>query len=67
MPVIGYWEDEPIEGELPPPLDPFPFTREGRAMERAEHELRVTKAIINVERLKAMKREIERKLKRRGR
>jgi hypothetical protein len=61
--VIGWWEDEPIYGELPPPLDPTPFSREGRAMERVDHELRLTEAVINVERLKARKREIQAELR----
>ena len=65
MEVIGWWENEPIEGELPPLLDPTPFTREGRAMERVDHELRLEEARLRVDRLQARRRELVRKLRRR--
>ena len=56
--VIGWWEDEPVLGELPDPLDPFPYTAQGRAFQRIEHEQRLTQAIVNVEKLKARRREL---------
>jgi hypothetical protein len=62
--VIGWWGDEPVYGELPPPLDPTPFAPEGRRLQRLEHELRLEQARLNVDRLQARKRELERTLRR---
>jgi hypothetical protein len=47
------WEGTPEEevySDLPP-LDPWPFTREGRLFARLEHELKAAEAAINVGRL----------------
>jgi hypothetical protein len=48
--VIGFWEDEngketPIYGEKPEPIDPFPYTPEGRRYERMERELHLADAV----------------------
>jgi hypothetical protein len=61
--VIGWWEDEPVYGELPPPLDPTPFTKAGRQLARMDHELRLEEARLKVDRLQAERREIEAKLR----
>jgi hypothetical protein len=44
------WEDagEALEAPSLPPLDPFPFTREGRLYEQLEHELRAAQAVLKV-------------------
>ena len=47
---MGSWEDagEALNGPSLPPLDPFPFTREGRRYEAIEHELSLTQAVLKV-------------------
>jgi hypothetical protein len=59
------WVGTPEEDNFPEPerIDPFPFTREGRALQRMEHELRLEQARLNVDRLQARKRELEHDLK----
>lgn len=55
------WEGTPEEEvylDLPP-LDPTPFTAEGRRLQRLEHELRLEEARLKVDRLQARKRELE--------
>jgi hypothetical protein len=44
------WEGEEGEELLAPlpPLDPYPFTREGRLYRRIEHELSLTEAVLKV-------------------
>jgi hypothetical protein len=44
------WEGEEGEELLAPlpPLDPYPFTREGRLYRRIEHELSLTEAVLRV-------------------
>jgi hypothetical protein len=44
------WEGEEGEELLAPlpPLDPYPFTREGRLYRRIEHELSLTQAVLKV-------------------
>jgi hypothetical protein len=59
MEIVGYWDDEPVYGEKPEPISTFPFTAEGRRLERLEHELRLEQARLNVDRLQAKRREIE--------
>ena len=60
---MGWVGTEDEEDFLPPErIDPFPFTAEGRRMERLEHELRLEWARLNVDRLEAEKREIQSKL-----
>jgi hypothetical protein len=51
-------EDEDVYSE-PVRVDPFPFTPEGRRYEAMERELALTRAIANVERLQAEKRELQ--------
>jgi hypothetical protein len=63
MEIIGYWGDEPVYGEPPEPLDPFPFTAEGRRFQHLEHQLRLEAARLNVDRLEARKREVQAKLR----
>ena len=44
------WEGTPEEevySDLPP-LDPWPFTREGRLYQRLEHELELAQAVLKV-------------------
>lgn len=69
--VIGWWLDdegnsEEVLGEMPDVLDPWPFTKEARQLEKSEHERRLTEAVTRVEKLKARRREILKKLGRRG-
>jgi hypothetical protein len=61
--ISGWWDDEPVYGELPPPLDPTPFTREARLLERFEHELRLEQARLKVDALQAKKRELQAELR----
>jgi hypothetical protein len=44
------WEGEEGEELLAPlpPLDPYPFTREGHLYRRIEHELSLTEAVLKV-------------------
>ena len=60
------WDDagEALNGPSLPPLDPFPFTREGRLYQRLEHELAEAKAVLRVGTLVLEKRETQRKLNR---
>jgi hypothetical protein len=60
------WIGTPDEEDYPEPVyvDPFPFSAEGRRMERLEHELRLEQARLKVDRLQARKREIQAKLNR---
>jgi hypothetical protein len=60
------WEGTPEEDVYMdiPPLDPTPFTAEGRRLQRLEHELALEQARLNVDRLEARKREIQAKLRR---
>ena len=64
MPIIGFWEDEPVLGKMPDILDPFPFTREGRRMQALEHELSLERARLKVDALQAQRREVQAKLDR---
>jgi hypothetical protein len=59
---MGWGDDEPTE--VLERVDPWPFSAEGRKMQRLEHELRLEQARLNVDRLEAEKREIQRKLER---
>jgi hypothetical protein len=51
-------EDEEVYPDLPP-LDPTPFTAEGRRLERMELQLRLEAARLKVDRLEAQKRELQ--------
>jgi hypothetical protein len=55
------WEGTETEEVYSPPerIDPFPFTAEGRRLERLEHELRLEEARLKVDRLEAQKRELQ--------
>jgi hypothetical protein len=58
---MAWGDEEPTE--VLERIDPFPFTAEGRRLERMELQLRLEAARLNVDRLEAEKREIEAKLR----
>lgn len=66
--VVGWWEDEdgnetPVLGEMPPILDPFPFTKQGRQLQASEHELRLSEAVNKVAALVAKRAEVQHDLR----
>jgi hypothetical protein len=65
--IIGYWEDEhwnetPVYGEPPPPLDSTPFTREARQLEHTERELRIGAIAVEVGKLTLQRAEVRQQL-----
>jgi len=59
--IVGYWEDEPVYGEKPEPIDPTPFTREARLLEVLEHELKAGAAAVKVGKLVVKRQEVRRR------